>query len=330
MRKLNRYIFIIVLMIISYYTKASHVFGGTLSLKQLDKNQGKFKISLTVFIDINSASTGQISVFQTQVLTVRIFKKQDNQIVDEYGLSYEKEQDFQYDNVACSSSKQLKTRAYIYSSEIVLDLSNYSNTRGYYIAWEWCCRNQQIVNILNPQQAGVALYLEFPALKQNGSAIEYSSPEFNIPNGESLCIKKKFTTIIDAKSYNNNVLKYKVITPLIGHNDSNNFDRLAKSSPYPEVQWQSGFSSINPFKSSSNILVNDIDGKIEITPQQLGLFVFAIRCEQFQNGVLIGFTQLEFQLPVVDCSIIHHQYQLLVIMVQILQILIIVQVKTSF
>ncbi len=289
-------------MTISYYTKASHVFGGTLSMKQIDRNQGKFKISLTVFIDINSASVGQISAFQTQVLTVRIFKKQNNQIVDEYGLSYEKEQDFQYDNTACSSSKQLKTRAYIYSSEVIFDLTNYSDNSGYYVAWEWCCRNQQIVNILNPEQAGVALYLEFPALKQNGSAIEYSSPEFNIPNGESLCIKKRFTTIIDAKSYGSNVLKYKVITPLIGHNDSNNFDRLAKSSPYPEVQWQSGFSGINPFKSSSNVLINDVDGKIEITPQQLGLFVFAVRCEQYQNGILIGFTQLEFQLPVIDCS----------------------------
>ena len=43
------------------------------------------------------------------------------------------------------------------------------------------------------------------------------------------------------------------------------------------------------------------DGLLTVTPGQAGLFVFAVKCEEFRDGEKIGEMRRDFQVKVIDC-----------------------------
>jgi hypothetical protein len=49
--------------------------------------------------------------------------------------------------------------------------------------------------------------------------------------------------------------------------------------------------------------VNNRTGRLSVTANQLGLFVFSVKVEEYRAGKRIGYALRDFQLKVVDCPI---------------------------
>ena len=283
--------------------KAEHIYGGSLNMVQTDKAAGKFKISLNIFVDFIIMPASENTYLQNTPVTIRIFRKRDNAQMSEISLPFEKFQDLVYDNETCAKIRNLKTREYQYSKEVTLNLDNYIDAGGYYMAWAKCCRNSAIDNITDPGIAGMTLYLEFPALKENGAAIQYSSPVFTPPNGDYICNKKPFKFDLSAVDKDTlNELRYSLVTPYGSHNTLSSASNLVKPAPYPQVQWIAGYSANVSIKGTKPMLIDSKTGLISVTAGVVGLFVFSVQCEQYRNGQKIGSVRHDFQLPVVDCS----------------------------
>lgn len=107
---------------------------------QTDKDAGKFKIALNMFVDFIIMPSSEDTYLQKTPVTVRIFRKRDNTQIAEIALPFEKFQDLVYDNETCAKIRNLKTREYQYSKEITLNLDNYTDAGGYYMSWAKCCR----------------------------------------------------------------------------------------------------------------------------------------------------------------------------------------------
>jgi gliding motility-associated-like protein len=293
----------ILLLLSSHAMWASHIFGGNMYLTQVDKDIGKFKLTMNIYVDGNTLIPLELANLQNTSQSLRVFSKTGNKKMMDISLPFARMTDFVYDNETCSKLRSMKTIQFTYELEVTLNPNAYSDINGYYIAWERCCRNASINNIVNPVNTGLTLYLEFPSLVENGIPIVYSSPEFNLPNGDYICVNKSFKMDFGVKNNNTDIdLKYSIVTPLGSHNDLANYDRVAQSGPYPTIQWIAGYSSAASISGVKPLSINSATGEVTVTANTIGLFAFTVQCEQFKNGIRIGSVRHDFQLPVVDCS----------------------------
>jgi gliding motility-associated-like protein len=302
--KPHTYLLIILLFfMVKNQLRAEHIYGGNLYMVQTDKDAGKFKIALTMFVDFIIMPASENTYLQATPVTIRIFRKRDNAQVQEISMPFDALQDLVYDNATCARVRNLRTRQYRYAKEVSLNLDNFTDAGGYYMAWAKCCRNSTVDNIASPGVAGMTLYLEFPALKQNGQAVQYSSPIFNQPNGDYICNNKPFRYDLSAVDKDTlNELRYSIVTPFGSHNAITNASDKALPAPYPLTRWLSGFSANVSIKGSKPLSIDPKTGLVSVTAGEVGLFVFSVQCEQYRNGQKIGLARYDFQLPVVDCS----------------------------
>src|SRR6185369_12654890 len=68
--------------------------------------------------------------------------------------------------------------------------------------------------------------------------------------------------------------------------------------PYPLVQWRPGYSLSNIIGGSPDLKISP-NGLLTCTPVNQGLFVFAVKVEEFRNGQKIGETRRDFQMLVI-------------------------------
>ena len=283
-------------------SKADHIFGGNINLTQIEKNNGKFKITLNVYADVASGNSSYITFMPTEKFILKVFSKSSNQLMSEIPMVYEKANELVYENEICAKLRGLRTIEFVYSKEVILSPNVYVEDSGYYIAWTRCCRNNGTTNILSAGLSGTTFYAEFPALSQNGKIIDYSSPVFPLPNGDYICLRKPFS--MSFKAINSNLsdeLIYSIVTPYGSNNTPSNYSKVVEAKPYPLIKWNSGYSTSESIKGSPALSIDSKTGVVNVTATQVGLFVFTIQCEQFRNGKLIGLVRQDFQMPVVDC-----------------------------
>jgi hypothetical protein len=72
-----------------------------------------------------------------------------------------------------------------------------------------------------------------------------------------------------------------------------------RPAPYPEVDWKSPFSLNNILDGAPDLRITQ-DGFLTATPTHQGLYVFAVKCEEFRAGEKIGEVRRDFQMLVVD------------------------------
>lgn len=294
---------LILLAFLPYYGFSSHIFGGYLSMVQVDKSLGKFRIGGSIYLDMNITDPNELINLQRISLNVKIFRKRDGALMNSILLPFNSFSDLIYDNPVCAINRNLSSRELRYSKEIVLNMTDYTDANGYYMAWTRCCRSPDLSNIQNPVNAGLTLYLEFPVLQENGKNVDYSSPEFHAPNGDYICINKDFSFNLSAKGVNSgDNYKYKIVTPYGSTNTQVNSSDVVRAGPYPMIRWNSGYSESAAISGNPSLTIDEATGILKVKASTIGLFAFTVQCEQFRNGVRIGLVRHDFQLPVFDCS----------------------------
>lgn len=283
---------------------ATHIVGGEVQMQYLGSgNRYRFIVNL-YFDEINGNQEAEDAN-----ITLGIYRRRNNTLVQSFTLPKTSQTQVQYQNDACQS-QFLRTRLIRYSLDVDLSPTSYNDDQGYYAIWERCCRNNVISNIVNPGAAGSVFYLWFPAINIGGSPFRNSSPAFSVPNGDYLCLGQDFvTTNFSATDTDGDQLVYSMVTPFNGYTSTSNPNPFASAVPSsygfppPTINWLSGFSATNAIPSSVGmpLSIDSNSGTLSVNPNRTGLFVFAIRCEEFRNGVKIGESRREFQFLVREC-----------------------------
>ena len=264
---------------------------------------GWFNLTLNLYFDQNVANVDDYE----QQITVTVFRKSDNQRIRQIQLPIATTTPITYDNVACAELRKLKTSEVRFSAEVFFDPAVYIHPQGYYIIWERCCRSNDISNIRNPETTGMVFTFDFPPLVASNSApFRNSSPDFNIPNGDYICINKPFAFDMGAKDTDGDELRYSLVAPLAGYTSATPFQPLGTGqsySSYPEVRWLAGFSAATAIPGPKPMGINPRTGLLTLVANRVGLYVFAVLVEEYRAGVKIGSVRREFQLPVVECSL---------------------------
>lgn len=288
-------------MIFLFHAQATHIVGGEIELQAIaNEFNVTHRLSLNLYFDdINGNFAAK-----DQYVRVGIFSKKDNVLISFASLPLLSDSLIGFSNPDCEQNNSVRTRLLRYSALVYLNPDLYADSQGYYIAWERCCRNNVITNIQNPESAGSVFYLSFPALKQNGIAIQYSSPSFKVLTGDYICRNRPFVFDFSATDADGDSLAYSLVTPYNGYSttQSPRPDFPTGSSSYPFVRWQTGYGINNVIPGPQPLKVNTQTGQLSVTTDMLGLYVFCVLVQEYRKGVKIGEVRRDFQLKVIDCQ----------------------------
>ena len=290
---MRRLVLCLLLLTGSSQVWASHIIGGNVAISALGLNEGESTLSLTLIYDQLAAGTIQSTV------VVSVFRKADNLRMGNFTLQREPLEPLPYLNANCTPRQLAQIVLVRYRSFVSMPAATYNAPEGYYIVWEQCCRNSSIRNLQNVNNAGLVFYTEIPPL-----TLRDNSPTFKNPEVKYACRGLGFELDFGALDFDNDELRYALVTPLAGSTDAGNaIPAQAQRGPYPRARWAAGFDSIRAVPSTSTMQINERTGKIAFTPTQLGRFVFSVLCQEFRDGKKIGEARRDYEITVLDCPV---------------------------
>ncbi len=297
-----RSLFIIVWLMACLRTMASHIVGGEFEILHI--SGFTYRINLILYFDKINGSPGAKDLN----VTARIFRMADNAPMRDVFLPLSSEEDVSYTQPECSRG-EIQTLKLIYTNTVMLPPEQYNHSQGYYLVWERCCRNYTITNIVSdpppandpnfPNASGQTFYLEFPPVVKNGEPFINSSPRLFPPLNDYACPRRPYYTDFAGVDDDGDSLVYSLVTPLNTHSSAAVPPTGPRPRPYPEVRWRPGFSLNNIMQGAPDLRISQ-DGFLTVTPTVQGLFVFAVKCEEYRNGVKIGEVRRDFQMLVLE------------------------------
>lgn len=282
-------------LLVNFSASATHIVGGELEFVHVRGDV--YRIGMVKYFDAVNGNPGAIG----NTATIGIFSKKDNRLVLQLDIPLISDSPVPYTNPDCAIGNLLVRRIY-YAREISLNRNNFNEQEGYYMVWERCCRNNIISNIIAPENAGLTMYLEFPALiDRTGRPFINSEPQAFPPLGDYVCVNQPFFFDFSGTDPDGDELRYRLTVPINGSSTFNEPRPIIPSSaPYSTVQFTPGISLTNMVPGSVPLRIGQ-DGILLLTASQTGLFVFAIAVEEYRNGIKIGEVRRDYQLLVLDC-----------------------------
>ncbi len=188
-------------------------------------------------------------------------------------------------------------------------------TGGYNLVYQRCCRNQTILNLINPGDVGSTYMTHIPdpalAICNNSSRYNNFPPIF-------LCAEVPLIFDHSATDPDGDSIYYEFCDPFTGLDPccpilgpqaapgtgvscpaTCPFD--ANSPPYAFVPWLAPYNAAYPMSSLPAMAVNPVSGLMTGTPNMIGQWVVGVCAREYRNGVLINTNKRDFQFNVVNC-----------------------------
>jgi hypothetical protein len=291
-----RKILLTFLLLIVFPVFATHIVGGEFELIHISGNQ--YRLNLIIYFDQLNGAEGA----KDPSATVSIFRKRDKMLMSSITLTREEETNVPYTQPECSDG-EIVTSKLLYTNTLTLSPSQFNDPEGYFVVWERCCRNYSITNIFSQQpgganiSAGQTFYLEFPPVVKNGEPFVNSSPRLFPPLNDFACPFRPYYVDFAGVDDDNDSLVYSLTTPL----NTTTVDALppVSAGPFPPVLWKPGYSLSNIMDGQPDLRISK-DGLLTVKPTKQGLFVFAVKIDEFRSGEKIGESRRDFQILVLD------------------------------
>ncbi len=170
---------------------------------------------------------------------------------------------------------------------------------GYQLAYQRCCRNITILNIVSPNATGATYYATIP---DTNVQVVNSNPIFNAWPPTFLCSQVPFVFDHSATDPDGDSLYYEMFQPFEGATVPNPMPQPPNNPPYGNVIWNPPFSTSDMLGGSAPLTINPNTGELTATPGPLGQFVIGIKVSEYRNGVFLSETKRDFQFNIVPCG----------------------------
>jgi gliding motility-associated-like protein len=299
---------VVLSVLLSVPAFASHIVGGEIEL--LYFKGSSYRVNLIYYFDV-AHNPNRNPQLEEPSIGLAIFRKRDDAFMRNVTLNWSFKLRVPYTQPDCSSG-EIITDKIVYTALIDLPGEQFDDPAGYYITWARCCRNYSILNIISQDPdhgglgAGQTFYLEFPPVVVNGKPFINSSPQKFPALNDYACPTKPYYVDFAGVDVDGDSLVYTLVTPL-STVSSTPVPPLVPQ-PYPNVTWLTGFGLdgiINGTPKSPAYPDLNISqtGFLRVTPRSQGLYVFAVKVEEYRNKKKIGETRRDFQMLVTDCRL---------------------------
>jgi PKD repeat protein len=270
---------------------ATHIVGGEITYRYMDS--GRYKITLRYFVDcingnpqaISQDTTANFGFFNAKsyafIDVVSIPRNQPNRIKE---LHYKC---IKFNADACVDE-------YIYEFEKIIDPGD----SGIIIAYQRCCRNGTISNLVDPGGTGNTFFVLIPPRTETPVN---SSPFFNKLPPNFLCTNAPLIFDHSASDPDGDSLVYSLIIPYTGASTFDPRPNRPSDPPFSRVTMKSGYTLSNMMGNAIPIAIDSASGELRVNPDKTGQFVVGILVREYRNGKLIGEIHRDYQFNVSEC-----------------------------
>ena len=175
------------------------------------------------------------------------------------------------------------------------------NLGGYWLFYDRCCRNQQIVNLQDPGDQGVGFTAYIPSALVNNS-----SPVFTGDPTPFICAGDTTTFLNTATDPDGDQLIFSFITAKRGYSEPPPGNPAPPPPanldwPVPDITWGGGFDENQPFGATGYSFISGATGLTSYMAPISGQYVVGVLVREYRNGILIGELTRDIQLLVLDC-----------------------------
>ncbi len=279
--------------------KSLHIIGGEITYECLGNSQYRFTMS--VYRDCNSVNgapfdnPANISIFRFNGTFPTLFTNTIADIQTSAGVP-------PVLNSPCLEPPgNICVEYAVYTWEIGLPF----DPNGYVVAYQRCCRNTTISNIVLPGTAGGTYTATLSAQAQTSCN---SSPTFDDFPPIVICAGEPLNFDHGATDPDGNTLVYSFCAPTTGASETVPAPTVASNptAPFPHynvVNYIGGFSASNPMGGSPVVTIDPVTGLITGTPTNIGQYVVGVCVEEFDPaGNSLGVIRRDFQFNVTNCT----------------------------
>jgi gliding motility-associated-like protein len=281
--------FVMLWLLVSPEVKATHIIGGDMTYKQLGNN--RYQITLTLRRD---CALGQVDY--DNPASVGIFSASSNTLIREVLVPFVKS-DTVSNTIASACGFQgspVCVETTTYQTEVELPFL----AGGYIIAYQRCCRNGSLNNVVNPLESGSTEWVE---ITERALTTTNSSPAFVRWPDVYICANQPLVFDHAAIDPDGDSLVYKICTPSEGGTFQFPRPQPPTAPPYLSVQWASPYSLDN-LLGGTPLKIDAKTGLITAVPNLVGQYLVGICVEEYRNGVLISTVRRDFQYNVRVCN----------------------------
>lgn len=280
---------------VSFSLKGTHIVGGEMTYKHMNKDT--YEVKLRLYIDCFNGSLEAIA--QDLRANFSVFEGDSGRLLDSLSQSVLRASPVRVSRTHYNCIKiapDACVDAYDYITTMVLPPIK----GGYYISFQRCCRNNTIVNIVNPLSTGENIWTHIG----DTSGMGYnSSPEFKLLPPNFLCTNAPLVFDHSATDDDGDSLVYEFFLPYTGGTSFRPRPDFVEyeTPPFSTIQYLSPYTASNAIPSTPLVSLNKQTGLLKMTPSLAGQFVIGIVVKEYRNGQLIGETKRDFQFNVQNC-----------------------------
>jgi gliding motility-associated-like protein len=195
-------------------------------------------------------------------------------------------------------------------------------TGGYLIVYQRCCRNANIINLVNSNanNEGATYFTKIPGPEE---VLINNSPRFTKFPPIYICRDVRLKFDHSASDPDGDQLVYSLTAPFAGLDGccaaikqsgtpgtSSNCPnppaicpQNATLPPYPPVLFLSPFSGSYPIPSNPAFSINPVTGELSGTPTMVAQYAVGVQVQEYRNNVLINTHFRDFQFTVIGCTV---------------------------
>lgn len=296
--KIKSYLLFLFLLVFSFKSFATHIVGGEIFYDFLGGNN--YRITLKLYRDC-ALGNAQYD----NPATIFIFDNTGN-FIDSIGIPFPGSVvlPVNVNNPCFTPPSNVCVEEAIYITTVNLP----AIPGGYNITYQRCCRNNSILNLINPGGVGSTYMAHIPG---PSSGINNSSPHYiNFPP-IFLCLGVPLSFNHAATDPDGDSLYYQLCDPFTGldatcpilgpQGAAAGCPAVASPAPYPFVPWLTPYNAAYPLSASPGLNINPQNGFMTGTPNMLGQWVVGVCVSEYRNGILMDVNKRDFQFNVVDC-----------------------------
>ena len=300
--KMRRFPVSILLLLLQFLihgtSEARHIAGGEMSYTYLGSSAGgtvgRYSITLRLYRDCLSGGaqldeTAAITIYENgstaQLLNLSVPKsREDRPTLTNPGPCIDNPP------IVCY-------QVGIYTTTVELPFSN----GGYTIAYQRCCRIENIANVSNSGGAGATYSATIPGLIAHPKGPVNSTPVFSGSDTVLICKDNSFLYDFSAKDSDGDSLVYEYAEAYTFQQSGTPMPTSALPPPYESVTYSFGFTPTLPMGPTAPI--DTRTGIIQGKAPAEGIYVVTVNVLEYRDGKLINRHRKDLHIKVANCSI---------------------------
>jgi len=279
------------------FAEAKHIAGGEMSYKYLGPGNGtnlRYQITLKLYRDCFAPASSaeldpeaSISIFESgrEITTISVKMAK----MDVVSLSNP--------GPCIDNPPQVCYQIGYYYQDVELPIS----VAGYTIAYQRCCRIDNIANIVGSVNAGTTYMATIPGTGILLDAPVNSSPVFNTMDTVLICENNPFFYNFSATDAEGDQLEYTFQEAYGGASTNSPRPLTASAPPYSSLLYSFNFSPSSPM--GNTVTINSTSGLVNGLAPVAGIYVITVVVIERRRGVIINLHRKDLHLKVAPCSI---------------------------